>query len=1194
MNINELYTNLKAHYDRDSWKEIIDAIFPARDFFATPEDIIGTTKSHEEYVQRLEKLGEATTEDDRNIVFYEVELKQSRNINFAKNRVSLRNLVQSEIVPYLADGAFIAFHQPGNDQWRFSFLSKTENWDDEGNIVKEETHPQRYTFLVGPSETCKTPTERIEGLIGKSGKINMEDLLKAFSVEPVSDAFFKEYKEHYQNFVEYLSGKRLVKEKGKWKEKKTGKPHPLMGEIFNDKPKLARDFAKKLLGRLVFLYFVQKKGWMLVPGEKDPEKELNLIQAIFDKMKDNGKFYQDGLLKLFFGGLNEERKDNEFKLPDGAMTQVPFLNGGLFYPDILDVRAQTKELNFPSHIFSNPNYQDIPQDYKSKAETTRGFLDFLNAYNFTIDEDSPGDHTIAVDPEMLGHIFENLLEDNKEKGAYYTPKRVVHFMCQEAISEYLIGKFPDRKDEVGDSIKEFIRFQRLEGITNLDIEEDLLTHLKNVKVCDPAIGSGAFPMGILQEIVQAIQTIGLVKPGAVADIWKVEEENPSIAKIKLEIIQNSIYGVDVDSGAVDIARLRFWLSLIVDEEEPQALPNFDYKIVVGNSLLSKYEDKVIALDWKPKTGRDNTFVSRGIEIGKLKKQYFDPETQAEKGALEVEIRSKTINLLEHEINIEKRKLEQKLAGTGNLFGASKTKDEKIEEAKVTAKVKRLNEVLDGLQKEKSSNDPLPYFDWHVAFPEILMPGVAERRGFDIVIANPPYMRVQEITKTMPTDKPFLEEKFKVAKGSYDLANMFFELATWLSAEECHNAFIFPHKFFNAASGEAFRDFLMEGKFVDKIAHFGANMVFKDADTYTCVTFFSKAENEGFECQKFPLKSDFYTLMEDPLKYNHISYLELEAASIKYGANQWIFFNQKEEYEIFQKIYLNSKKFEKVFLIFVGLQTSGDAFFLLKNGVLDDKTLTGETKDPQESFTVESELFKPMLMGKDVHRYESLSTNSFVFFPYEIEPKKATVIPLLVLKNKFPKSYSYVKRFENEFKGRENGVAKKWNPWYKHGRENNLYRFGQVKLSSMEICSSHPNVTLNDQNLYHSTTVYSWVKNKDVTESYSYLLAIANSSMIWWFLMNTGDTLQGDARRFKSSYLNPFPLPQKISTETDRIFSEKVKQIMDLKTTKGDTNTLEKEIDAMVCRLYNLTYGEAKLVDPKIPHTESTYNALVVQ
>ena len=325
-------------------------------------------------------------------------------------------------------------------------------------------------------------------------------------------------------------------------------------KIRDREEKPIRDYVKKLLGRIVFLHFLQKKGWLGVPagkewGEGDRDFMLKLFKNATEGQKEN--FLDDIMEDLFSEGLDHNRSDRgdlyDTKVEGFRNCRIPYLNGGLFERDNRDKKPN----HFPASYFD-------------------GLLTMLSQYNFTIDENDPNDAEVGVDPEMLGRIFENLLEDNKDKGAFYTPKEIVQYMCRESLIAYLQT---DQREEDKECICQFVTTHDAELLG--DLKEAIDQKLIDVKICDPAIGSGAFPMGLLRELFFCRSAI---EPNIV--------ENA--ANIKRHIIQNNIYGVDIERGAVDIARLRFWLALIVDEKSPEALPNLDFKIMQGNSLLEQY------------------------------------------------------------------------------------------------------------------------------------------------------------------------------------------------------------------------------------------------------------------------------------------------------------------------------------------------------------------------------------------------------------------------------------------------------------------------------------------------------------------------------------------------------------------------------------------------------------------------------
>lgn len=356
----------------------------------------------------------------------------------------------------------------------------------------------------------------------KRDSLEIKDIENAFNVEALSKEFFDKYKAQYEAFVKYMANPANGMRQDFID---TDFDHTGMSaeKIRDREEKPIRDYVKRLLGRIVFLHFLQKKGWLGVPagkewGEGDRDFMLHLFQQATERQKEN--FLDDILEGLFAKGLDCNRSDiddlYDTKVEGFRNCRIPYLNGGLFERDNLDQKTS----RFPAKCFEN-------------------LLTMLSQYNFTIDENDPNDAEVGVDPEMLGRIFENLLEDNKDKGAFYTPKEIVQYMCRESLIAYLQT---DQEDKNKDRIRKFVTTHDVEVLGNL--KEDIDQKLRDVKICDPAIGSGAFPMGLLRELFFCRSAI---EPNIV--------ENA--ANIKRHIIQNNIYGVDIERGAVDIARLRF-------------------------------------------------------------------------------------------------------------------------------------------------------------------------------------------------------------------------------------------------------------------------------------------------------------------------------------------------------------------------------------------------------------------------------------------------------------------------------------------------------------------------------------------------------------------------------------------------------------------------------------------------------------
>jgi len=683
MTVTEIRAILESPYDRKIWKSFIQTQFTNS---SLREDDKSFSLGTSELYTSCHSLGYYAINEYTKIEIFEIQLAD--NVNLSRNRVALRNLLKS--ITQQVAGVMVVFVQ--GDKWRFSYISKGKIRNAATNTVEDvETEPKRYTYLFGKGENAKTAAERFAELAKKGSNTTLEDVKNAFSVEKLSSEFFEKYKKHYDIFCKFMVDAPSIRQ-----------------SIFNGDEKGIRDFNKKLLGRIVFLYFIQKKGWLGVPVTDDWGKgNFDFLTNQFQNFKNKDLFYQHFLSPLFFETLNQKRENDValfLKNQGSDILKIPYLNGGLFEED------DKKHLNliFPENLFEN-------------------LFNFFNQYNFTIYEDDPNDQTVAVDPEMLGHIFENLLEDNKDKGAYYTPKEIVHYMCQESLIEYLCEYLTiEPEDKEKEAITNFLKKKEIDDILKFEIT-NIDKALDKVKICDPAIGSGAFPMGLLHEIFTAKQTLHTFEHG--------NTKTFDASAVKLNIIQNSIYGVDIEKGAVDIARLRFWLSLIVDEEKPKALPNLDYKIVVGNSLVSKLGDDIIDIDWTLNETSHGLF---GADLAKQKgdllkkiskeqKEFFRPDSDKKK--LATDIRKLKIDLLinQLELMVKTQGIETKPTGTGKAI----TKQTEIYLQTIGWK----NSIND-LQKLKNKPElPLHFFDWKLDFPEVMNPLVFDNNHSKIVVTN---------------------------------------------------------------------------------------------------------------------------------------------------------------------------------------------------------------------------------------------------------------------------------------------------------------------------------------------------------------------------------------------------------------------------------------------------------------------------
>lgn len=659
-------------------------------------------------IKHIKYIGDLTEKNYNadNIALLDVTLDDSKNIE--RSRVSIQQLIRS-IMDY-HQHLMIVFHYEDvtNKQWRFSYAYK-------GDSLKDTTSAKRYTYVFGKGYRGRTAAERFE-VLAKSSR-NNEDFEKAFSVAALSDEFFNKYRDIYADFVQHITGKRYEKIKNKWEEVKKGNPNAEIFSQFNNDDKRVRDYIKKMLGRLTFLCFLQRKGWM--------NNDRNFLQNLYKTTLLQSDFLDAVLEPLFFGVLNtQSEKRNEVFAKNGWNTnlaaewkEIPYLNGGLF--------EQTSEdkltVKFPKKLFQE-------------------LFKFFGEYNFTIDENDPDDAEIGIDPEMLGRVFESLLEDNKDKGAFYTPKEIVQYMCRQSIIEYL-KTHTDQSLHI--DIEDLINKGLVNhGLQNKDNARLIYKLLKEITVCDPAIGSGAFPMGILNILFTARQHLyGFLKES--------EPFNP--LEVKKAIIRDNIYGVDIEQGAVDIARLRFWLAILVEEQVATPLPNLDYRIVRGNSLITTFNDEYIKLPENP-DGRTK-LAKLKKELHQLQNDLFDLNGE-KKLQREIEIKCKILEILKVQLGIDKANAQDESRIESNIFGDKKLSGralKKAQQAHAIEEVKSkslfaLNNLITSLTTPATSladraQIDSKFFDWKIIFSNIFSED-AHTSGFDIVIGNPPYFVYQ--------------------------------------------------------------------------------------------------------------------------------------------------------------------------------------------------------------------------------------------------------------------------------------------------------------------------------------------------------------------------------------------------------------------------------------------------------------------
>lgn len=1162
-NRTQIQAALQKPYDRILFgKEVLSPVFGScfnLSSSAVPASV-QPNKSEQAVIQSVSIYGTIYLEDGTEITCYEIILQPTVRIEHSK--VAIQRYVRKLLTA--GQIALVNFIAPQNKKvWRFTLVAKDSELTEQG-IKEKTTHAKRYTYLLGPSETCKTAAERFESLSTEK-QITFQALVNAFSVEKLSKAFFDEYTLHYQKFCDYFQESNFRKSVFK-----ITIPANATKEEKDKACKPIRDFVKKLLGRIVFLYFVQKKGWLGASDTHYKDGLNDFIKQLFTQSGSNDTFYPNWLTVLFFETLNKERRNDEFKMPDarlpdgqGKKVKVPFLNGGLFDKDDYDEAI----LPIPAKLFHHPDFEDTLLTEKNKGNA-RGFLDFLDAFNFTVHEDSPDDHTVAVDPEILGHIFENLLEDNKDKGAFYTPKEIVHYMCQESLIEYLTTQclkhrlmgFQNYTDE---QIRSFIAHL----VKNKETHEQLAllksatsdnplnqwfrqwdALLDTVKICDPAIGSGAFPMGLLQEIhaIKEVIAYELHQP------WKP-------ADVKENIIQNSVYGVDIEKGAVDIARLRFWLSLVVDEEKPRALPNLDYKIVVGDSLVSKFEGEIIEIDWEIKEGtqgnlfgNDNLLKKQALlkKITAKQQEYFHA---TDKQKLSAEIRSLKIDILinQLELMINTKGLDKKPTESGKKAAA---------QMELWLQTQSWKNTVSKLQKLKQNKEePFEHFDWKLDFPEVLNPYLVNgNAGFDIVIGNPPYVEAKKLKHI----SQFLKN-YRVYSGTADLSSYFFELGISLSKVKGLLCLINTNKFFNTGYGKPVRALIIENE-IKQLLNFEQVEVFEGILVSSVIISIKNIANN--QNNEFPYKK-FFKLKNTEFVKTFIEQVEnRESYQQKHLTEKEWSFADDSNLALKSKIEKGSTLLKNIkgVNVYRGITTGYNPAFIISKE--QSKYLLKENKNNQD-------IIKPLLQGRNIRKWQYNFNDEFILLTgYDINIKKS-----------YPDIFEHLNQFKTELVARADQGKDWWNL-----RACKYYGDFEKPKIIWGLTADKWAYAYDENGHYLPSNGYILTSEETPIK---YLLAIINSNLLKYYFGFIGVMTAGGAFTLKHSTI--LELPIRIASD-QKIFIKLVDQILTQKIQGQDTTALEQQIDNLVYRLYELSYDEVIVIDPAFGLSKEDYESIELE
>ena len=914
MNYKEV---IESKYNRESWQQLLHDIFRGKvSFWNRPSEVYVSSR----LAKQALNLGKISLSDGESIAVYEVELTD--NMNIERNRRGIRDMLTTDWRNMGYAGAFMFCYRKNESVLRFSYVSETWGFNKQGDYEKISTDTKRYTYLLGEGRGCRTAIEQFKIL--RDSKQTLSDITAAFSVEALTKQFYKDLFEWYQWAVEPSSNITF--------------PNNTTTED-DDRDDIETKVIR-MITRIMFVWFIKQKN--LVPDRIFDVDFLTTILKDFDPYSTTiGNYYNAILQNLFFGTLNRAIMDEDgntrkfvtsskrdvktlyrysemFSISEqeviNLFAEIPFLNGGLF--ECLDKTkyADGVEQCYNFDGFSRNDGRFADGRFKHRAvvpnnlffEPAKGLISILGRYNFTIEENSPEEQQVALDPELLGKVFENLLgaynPETKEtarnqSGSFYTPREIVNYMVDESLIAYL-----------GDNsfVRSIFRNAFTFDKAKVDDYQKIAEKLKEVKVLDPACGSGAFPMGLLNRMIDILERIS---------------PDEHIYDLKLSVIENCLYGSDIQSIAAQITKLRFFISLICDCEKDASKPNFgiptlpnlETKFVSANSLIAK----------KKKPAQGNLFENPEIEptkneLAEIRHKHFSAKSASTK----------------HRLREKDHALREKLAkllSDDNNFGP--------EDAKQLA-----------AWNPYDQNAVSPFFD-----PEWMF-GVAD--GFDIVIGNPPYIQLQNNGGELA--QLYEGCGYSTFARTGDIYCLFYERGWQLLKKNGHLCYITSNKWMRAGYGEKTRGFFANKTNPMLLIDFAGVKIFESATVDTNILQFSKSSNQHKTICAVTNKQN-----KDSVK-NLSDFVQQQNSVCDFGSSDsWVVLSPIE-----QSI---KKKIEAVgtplrdwnINIYRGVLTGCNEAFIINTEKRDEILANCQTDDER---TRTAELIRPILRGRDIKRY----------------------------------------------------------------------------------------------------------------------------------------------------------------------------------------------------------------------------------
>jgi adenine-specific DNA-methyltransferase len=1187
--------------------ERLKRFFFEKDFTEEEEEIFIDLRKGDlrEKVHSIRQVAYKELEDVGNFKAYAIELKENITERSSKKR---QFEIAKEILKAdrLTAGLFVFYPQEGKS-FRFSLVF-TEPY----GTRREYSPYKRYTYFVSPELPNKTFIKQVGGCEFK----DLKEIKSAFSVQPLTKEFYKEIQTWFYHALENY-------------EK----------EIFFPGGQKEENLIR-LITRLMFVWFIKQMG--LVPEKLFDPKELKNIVKDFG----NGHNYYNAVLQnLFFATLNRPinergwakdegflknrntfgikslyRYEDKFLIsPEevlGLFENIPFINGGLF--ECLDKDSQyidgfsrrpDKQAKVPDKYFFQEKEQETDlSKYGLGRAKFRGLISIFKDYNWTTDESSPIDQEVALDPELLGKVFENLLASynpetattaRKATGSYYTPKEIVDYMVEESLKEYFKTKTSLSEEKI-----ENLFYQEEPQLSDEERRE-LVRAIADVKIIDPACGSGAFCMGALHKLVELLNRIDPTN-----ELWKSEqlrrltnelserweemneeerkEEIEYLLEVfneqrnypdygrKLYLIQNCIYGVDIQPIAVQLTKLRFFLSLILDQKPSNdknnnfgilPLPHLETKFVCANTLIGLESSRQRSI-------KSQEVMKIERELKRIRERYFRVRNRKQKQELEE----------------KDRELREKLAELLKKQGWDNKDVQKIISFDIL--------------------DPTAKADW---FDPEWMFGVVD--GFDVVIGNPPYVRQEKIKK----DKPLLQKQgYEVFTSTADLYVYFYEKGYQLLKQKGILAYITSNKWMRAKYGENLRKFLKEKTTIIKLIDFGGYRVFEQT-VDTCILLFKKEKPpKGHTFEFLTVPSDVKDL-ESYLRKRSKYLIEQETETVLKRVESWSDVKTWQELRDWQTAYVGNwqtmlqeklsnngwtlgddkvlslkEKIEKVgkplkewdVKIYRGVLTGyNDAF------IIDTETrnrILANCKDEEERKRTE-EIIKPVLRGRDIERYRYKWAGLWIIIIPAgwTNERRGQEDSEEFFKKTFPALYNHFMSFAN-VKGKGKGLFDRDDQgdyWWELRPCDYYPEFEKEKIVWQEIVRE-PSFAYDNTGIYVEATGF-LMTGKNL----KYLLGLLNSKPVAFFFKTfyAGGGLGEDGYRYKKAFLERLPLPP-ITKETQPLADQIVQKVQEILTLtqfpdfetsqekQQKVKELEREIDQLVYKLYGLTEEEIKIIE----------------